>query len=264
MGLVIRLKCDRIHTDFLEILENLEISGKTMKLTRRQEEFIKKMLELSEEFEGPIHYSVLAERLGVSPFTAYDMLRLLEEKKLVRSEYHLASDKSGPGRAERVFYPTETAKVRDERMAILRSAVSLSGEELTRFLLDKSRRGEFWEEELAEEFIARIPPDGNDEIRFCMEIMTVVAIRLRQIPSKGVLIPFLPEIFVDGDTDPRANLNLMAGFAFGLLAQDDASDQEWIKILFDQLGQFIDIVIQLGKKDSHQLLDYVESVFTSL
>ena len=78
-----------------------------MKLTRRQEEFIRNLLDLHEEIEGPIHYSVLAERLGVSPFTAYDMLCVLEEKGFVTSEYHLATDKSGPGRAERVFYPSE-------------------------------------------------------------------------------------------------------------------------------------------------------------
>jgi hypothetical protein len=235
-----------------------------MKLTRRQEEFIKKMLELSNEIEGPIHYSVLAERLGVSPFTAYDMLRLLEEKKLVTSEYHLASDKSGPGRAERVFYPTETAKARDKRLAVESGAVSLTGEELSRFILDKVRKGEFWEEELAAEVLARIPPDGTDEMRFCMEIMTVVAIRLRQAPGKDIFTPFLPEVFVDGDSDPRANLNLLAGFAFGILAQDGASDQVWIKILFEQLEQFVDIVIQLDPKDSHLLVEYLETVFFSL
>ena len=54
-----------------------------MKLTRRQEEFIKNLVDLNQEFNGPIHYSVLAERLGVSPFTAYDMLCMLEEKGVV-------------------------------------------------------------------------------------------------------------------------------------------------------------------------------------
>ena len=54
-----------------------------MKITRRQEEFVKKMLELRQEFDGPVHYSLLAERLGVSPLTAYDMLCLLEEKGFV-------------------------------------------------------------------------------------------------------------------------------------------------------------------------------------
>ena len=80
-----------------------------MKLTRRQEDFIHKMLDLYRELQGPIHYTVMAERLGVSRFTAYDMLRLLEEKGLVISEYQLAESKSGPGRSEVVFIPSPEA-----------------------------------------------------------------------------------------------------------------------------------------------------------
>ena len=79
-------------------------------LTRRQEDIIHKMLDLYHELQGPIHYSTLADRLGVSPFTAYDMLRLLEEKGLVSSEYQLAPNKTGPGRAMRIFQPTQLAQ----------------------------------------------------------------------------------------------------------------------------------------------------------
>ena len=83
-----------------------------MNLTRRQKDFITNLIDLSNEIEGPIHYSALADRLGVSPFTAYDMLRLLEEKGLVTSEYQLAAGKDGPGRAERLFYPNLSPELR--------------------------------------------------------------------------------------------------------------------------------------------------------
>ena len=83
-----------------------------MKLTKRQEQFIENLIDLSQEIDGPIHYSTLAERLGVSPFTAYDMLRVLEKKGAVVSEYQVAEGKSGPGRAERLFYPVKTPQQR--------------------------------------------------------------------------------------------------------------------------------------------------------
>ena len=108
-----------------------------MKLTRRQEEFIKSLLDLHQEVDGPIHYSILAERLGVSPFTAYDMLCVLEEKGFVTSEYHLATNKSGPGRAERVFYPTETASARERRLAQRVGIASLEGEQLKEYIIEK-------------------------------------------------------------------------------------------------------------------------------
>lgn len=101
-----------------------------MKLTRRQEEFVKKLLELKQEFDGPIHYSLLAERLGVSPFTAYDMLCLLEAKGYVTSAYQLPPDKCGPGRAERVFYPGEMAYVHAQRRLAETAGVGLEDETL--------------------------------------------------------------------------------------------------------------------------------------
>ncbi len=80
-----------------------------MKLTRRQEAFMRKLLDVYREAQEPVHYSVLAGRLGVSPFTAYDMLRLLEEKGLVSSDYSRGTRKSGPGRSEVFFLPTPLA-----------------------------------------------------------------------------------------------------------------------------------------------------------
>jgi ABC-2 type transport system ATP-binding protein len=78
-----------------------------MKLTRRQEGFLRQMLDLYHQMNKPLHYSEIAERVGVSRFTAYDMLRLLEKNGFVASDYQLAADKSGPGRSEIVFMPTE-------------------------------------------------------------------------------------------------------------------------------------------------------------
>ncbi|MCZ7671701.1 MAG: hypothetical protein M5U34_33540 [Chloroflexi bacterium] len=148
-----------------------------MKLTRRQEEFVENLVALTREVNGPIHYSILAERLGVSPFTAYDMLRLLEEKGIVTSEYQVAEGKSGPGRAERLFFPILSEN--NVRLVEKLSSIDLSQEELRQFLLEQVRRGEFPQRELGEELLARVPPDGPEEIQYCVGIMMVIALRLR-------------------------------------------------------------------------------------
>ncbi len=78
-----------------------------MKLTRRQQDFLSKFLDLYREAQKPLHYTYIAERLGVKPLTAYDMLRLLEERGLVRSEFVV---KEGRGRSSVVFYPSRKAQ----------------------------------------------------------------------------------------------------------------------------------------------------------
>ncbi len=78
-----------------------------MKLTRRQQDFLNKFLDLYREAKKPLHYTYIAEHLGVRPLTAYDMLRLLEERGLVRSEFVV---KEGRGRSSIVFYPSRKAE----------------------------------------------------------------------------------------------------------------------------------------------------------
>ena len=85
-----------------------------IKLTVRQQAFLEKLQDLYRERRGPVHYSTVAERLGVSKFSAYDMLRLLERKGVAGSEYLLSAERSGPGRSQVVFFPTMVSDHEDQ------------------------------------------------------------------------------------------------------------------------------------------------------
>ena len=80
-----------------------------LKLTPRQQTFLDKLFDLYRECKGPVHYSMVAETLGVNKFSAYDMLKVLEEKGVAASDYVLNNEQTGPGRSQVVFYPTNTA-----------------------------------------------------------------------------------------------------------------------------------------------------------
>jgi len=86
-----------------------------MELTGRQRDLLNKLLDLYSKTHHPVHYSTIAERLGVSPMTAYDMLRLLEERGFVVSHYVLPE--SGPGRSTVVFSPTSKSIEMMSRLA---------------------------------------------------------------------------------------------------------------------------------------------------
>jgi predicted ArsR family transcriptional regulator len=77
------------------------------RLTYRQQQFLRQFLDLFQEMRRPVHYAAIAERLGVGKVTAYEMLRLLEERGLVAVEYQTNPDKHGPGRPSVFFYPTQ-------------------------------------------------------------------------------------------------------------------------------------------------------------
>lgn len=219
-----------------------------MKLTRRQEVFVQKMCELRQEFNGPVHYSLLAERLGVSPFTAYDMLCLLEEKGYVTSEYQLPTDKSGPGRAERLFYPGGMALAHEQRIVEEIGGAHLDGEALVEHVLEKLRQVGMpvGEKDLAEQLMARLMAAGQGDLRYCLEVMTVATLRLQR-QGRELLSRHLAELLPAGTG--RADLCLLGGFIFGLLAQQTASSQEWLDKLREHLQGYMAAVMEMSSQD---------------
>lgn len=231
-------------------------------LTRRQEEIIRKMLDLYHELQGPIHYSTLADRLGVSPFTAYDMLRLLEEKGFVSSEYQLAPDKTGPGRAVRVFQPTQLAQKLFQSLA--EETGGADWEEVKQHILDKTRKGEIQERELMQEMLARIPSEGKSQVQYCVEVMTIVALRIRNIKGRILLKKFFPELLPDTKPTRRTNLCLLGGFALGMLAIEDSSDREWEQQLLEHVQVYMDIVTKMDIRRCQLLGEKLTRVFATL
>jgi len=231
-------------------------------LTRRQEEIIRKMLDLYHELQGPIHYSTLADRLGVSPFTAYDMLRLLEEKGFVSSEYQLAPDKTGPGRAVRVFQPTQLAQKLFQSLA--EETGGADWEEVKQHILDKTRKGEIQEPELVQEMLARIPSEGKSQVQYCVEVMTIVALRIRNIKGRILLKKFFPEMLPDTKPARRTNLCLLGGFALGMLAIEDSLDREWEQQLLEHVQVYMDIVTKMDIRRCQLLGEKLTRVFATL
>jgi hypothetical protein len=231
-----------------------------MKLTRRQEEFISNLIDLSDEFDGPIHYSLLAERLGVSPFTAYDMLCLLEEKGLVNSEYQLAESKSGPGRAERLFFPNPIILNHEKGLSEKFGGKFPSKQELKQIVLNGGEIEPIWNIEIADELLARIPDIDPGELSFCVEIMTIIALRLKPSFGRKILLDHLATLLPVKDA-AREDLALFGGFALGILVQENVADHDWCQHLFGYVQQYLNIVFTLNPQECQQLAQVLTDVF---
>src|SRR5512136_472465 len=232
-----------------------------MKLTRRQEAFIRKLLDVYREAQEPVHYSLLAERLGVSRFTAYDMLRLLEEKGFVSSDYQLSAHKSGPGRSEVVFLPTPLSH---QLIADMGGASRKDWETIKQRVVDEVKSGQVRDRELVQEMLARLPPEGQNPRRYCIEVMKVVALRLRDRPGGQVLRGYLPHLLPDKDANYRADLNLLGGFALGILASETKGDPEWGSELFDHVKRYQTLVNEMDPELRRKLARSLKHVFAPL
>jgi DNA-binding MarR family transcriptional regulator len=227
-----------------------------MELTRRQETFIRNLVDLYGEHDRPIHYPELAERLGVSPFTAYDMLRLLEERGYARSEYHLSDaapedGKRQSGRSIIVFAPTDKAH---HLMADL-SAEAPPGdlEGVKRVLLERVRSGRFPDVELAREVLARVPQDESPVLRYCTEVATVLTLRVWRAGRWQHMREYLEPLLLTAEAATRENLLLLAGFAVGALAGRADGDAAWLDEMSQHTQSYLGFVSEMGGDDCRRL-----------
>ena len=182
---------------------------------------------------------------------------------MVTSEYQLSTEKNGPGRAERLFYPVESPQEREDRLVEQMGGQAVPKEELSQFVIDKMRRGELYDKDLAEELLAMVPPDEQGEISYCTEVMKIAAQRAQQTFGRQLFMGNFPDILLNS-TCSRENLSLLGGFAFGILAQENIGDDEWDQKLFSHVQNYLDIVMDLSPDNCEQLATSFAEIFTQL
>jgi predicted transcriptional regulator len=228
---------------------------KAMKLTGRQREFLGRFLDLYRGTKQPIHYAQLAEKVGVSKLTAYDMLRLLEERGLVVSEYILPKE-GGPGRSSIVFYPTEKAA---------KAMVQQAGEDWDkkewegvreRILqaLDE-RKGAY--QNLLDEILLRIPKRKSPML-YVTEMITAIFLQLHQLRDDLKVNGIFPDLHLVGLPD-ELGLNALPGLTLGLTLVEKAN-RRVTTLLLSYTQKYQDNLARLSAENKKRLSDFAQEV----
>lgn len=194
-----------------------------IKLTPRQRAFLDKLLDLYREHQGPVHYSLVAEKLGVNRFSAYDMLKLLEKKGMARSDYVLEAAHAGPGRSMVVFYPTQQAA---NLLSQLTGDIHIN-EEWRQFKerilqrLQETKSANY--REMLNDLLAKIP-ERTSPLIYCTEMITALLLNLSRAKEKASGMNPFRALSSLGSTG-EAGLGVLAGLSLGstLAEKGDAS-----------------------------------------
>jgi DNA-binding PadR family transcriptional regulator len=227
-----------------------------MKLTPRQQAFLDKLFDLYREFDGPVHYSVVAECLGVNKFSAYDMLKVLEEKGVAASTYVLDNDHTGPGRSMVVFYPTHKAA---KFLTQLRQEV-VSGDDWYQVKERLLRRLQETKEanytETVREILARLP-NVKTPLVYCTEMIGVLLLNLAQASQQvGKLIPYrtLTSLTAGGEV----GLGTLAGFSLGSILSSQAQDPSAIDTVMSHTRKFQTYLSELSEESVNRLTSFLQ------
>lgn len=239
-------------------------------LTTRQRAFLDKLLELYREHKGPVHYSAVAERLGVNRFSAYDMLRVLEEKGFASSSYELrsaapaaASGQSGPGRSIVVFAPTSQASAVMEPSAT-DERQSEDWHRVRALVLGRLKQArDANAREALSDLLARLP-EANAPMTFCTEMIGVLLLNMKRARTRAEgLSPF--RVLANLRTSQSAELEALAGLSMGVaLSDDDEANRSLTQRLLDQVHRYQANLSRLSEEGRAALVHFLEEALEAL
>lgn len=231
------------------------------KLTRRQQQFLSQFLDVYRDLDGPVHYVTVAERLGIGKVTAYEMLRLLEERGLVRSEYNTNPDQHGPGRPIVLFHPTGEARRVIHELAG-DSADLEDWQAVKERILHQLREGRAGGyEELLSNLLSRIP-ERHSPLIFVTELVTAMILTLasiRESPEMRMLMEHLRRIGLPGEI----GLSALSGIGLTLSILERIN-RRFSTILLAQISKYECMLSQLSEENRRRLGEFTREVVSIL
>lgn len=231
-----------------------------IKLTRRQQAFLDKLFDLYREFGQPVHYSVVAERLGVNRFSAYDMLKTLEEKGVAASAYASKGGQKGPGRSMVLFYPTyraakfltqlrqemfghdEWPQIKENVLRQLRQALESNPHKAVRDLLGQL-------------------PDVKTPLAYCTEMIGVLLLNLAQCPERNFTLGTLQPLTVNGGP---VGLGTLAGLSLGSLVSGQTDDPSLTERLAHHIREFQEQLNELSEESLNRLNAFLQDALKAV
>ena len=230
-----------------------------MNLSPRQREFLSRLLDLYREAKAPVHYTEVAQALDVSPVTAYEMLRLLEEKRLVHSD--TVRPQGHRGRSVVVFSPTEKALALLAELTANPLDERAWKESKTRILqaLENGKGTDY--HDLLNDLLLRIP-ERKSPLLFAADMVTAIILVFYELRDTATARRVFPTLRWFGPPG-WAILYSLAGFSLALSLVEKANRRA-TSLLLSYAQQFREHLDNLTRGEKLRLSDFVYEVLRAV
>ncbi|MCK4361732.1 MAG: helix-turn-helix domain-containing protein [Dehalococcoidia bacterium] len=232
-----------------------------MKLTFRQKSFLGRLLDLYREARQPMHYTEVARRLGLAKSSAYDMLRLLERKGLVISEYVLPKESPSPGRSHVRFWPTAMAEEIFSQSVAEAAEYRGEWEQIKAQVLDRLRHGKASARKAVLRDVINMILEARSPLAVCAEVITALLLSLGEV--KHSLGPQSPLARLLGAPPTKLGMSLAAGLAAGMVQIDTASGRA-LDRLYEYVKRYEMSLEELDPDKLEALRRYAQDVMKAL
>lgn len=218
-------------------------------LTERRKQFLKMLIRLYKKTNVPVHYETLAKALGVSKWTAYDMLKELEKLGYLTRDYTLNPGETG--RSQIVFQPTvkalslyeqnhseviDSKEWHETKAKLLQFLNSLKGCSLSDAI-----------QKVLEEI-----PKVRARVAFCAYIIGLLLVYLRKL---GGRTESLIQSLVQNAPTNEMRMTMFVGTVLGTIIQT-MNHEIGIEVT-DLVGRYLKSIIDLSDHEKGMLFDFL-------
>jgi len=226
-----------------------------MHITRRRMDFLQKIKQLYKDTNLPVHYTRVAELLGVSKWSAYEMLKTLEKEGFLSSQYEVNQGEKSPGRAMVLFVPTRLTDLVLSGKALKEKVPVKEWQQINERLLS------LYEElkkanpkELVEQLMAELPGLETPLI-FSVYMIAFLVAQLQTMSEKS--IGLVKNVVMDA-AKAETGLAMFAGAAMGSMLRT-ATQFPLLAQIVSHLNRFQDNLAELNQSEQALLMDFLEA-----
>ncbi|OBR67644.1 DNA-binding protein [Paenibacillus oryzae] len=221
-----------------------------MAMSKRRLQFLNQLVGMYKKQHVPVHYEALAKEVGVSKWTAYDMLKEIEKSGYVTRSYEVNPNETG--RSQVVFAPTEKAA------ELLEQPRSNDGdpekwEESLQSLRDLLHNK--WKHTNVQDLIKTLMdemPQKRSNLEFCGSILGILIIYLKKIGGKAEEII---KRLIKKTAVPGTSLLMFVGTVLGTVIQtmsDEISGE-----IAELASSYVKLIGDLSQNEQQLLSDFV-------
>jgi DNA-binding MarR family transcriptional regulator len=225
-----------------------------MLLTERRKQFLRKLIDLYQKTNVPVHYETLAKALGVSKWTAYDMLKELEKLGYLTRDYTVNPGETG--RSQIVFLPTAkaTSLFEQKRSEVINlEEWDKTKRKVLEFL--NSLKG-YSLSDAIQKVLDEIPK-VKVRVTFCTYIIGLLIVYLRKLGGRTeVLIKSL----VQNAPTNEMRMTMFVGTVLGTIIQ--TMNHEIGVEVTELVGRYLKSITDLSNFEKEMLFDFLNEALT--
>ncbi|MFB5266019.1 Lrp/AsnC family transcriptional regulator [Paenibacillus enshidis] len=225
-----------------------------MTMSKRRFQFLDQLVELYQKTRLPIHYETLAKVLGVSKWTAYDMLKEIEKSGYVTRSYEVNPNETG--RSQVVFAPTEKATELFQQQRS--NVIAIENWEETvhaiRQLLNSIKHNSI--QDLLKKMLDEIPGKQSN-LEFCGYLLGIFMAYVKKV---GGRTETAIQRLIHKTSGHHTTLLMFAGTVMGTVIQ--TASEEMGSEIAELMGKCVTMIGDLSSREQELLSDFVKEALS--